>query len=82
MSLRSGAGCPGAASPGDEGPRDRGKGAGGPKSKKVRELEVKEKDIRKSNSIVILGGKVHIWMDGTSGAEVLVHHSFHFPYEL
>ena len=53
----------------------------------VRELEVKEpevqnqkgpgaggyaKDIRKPNPIVILGGKVNIWMVGTSGAGVFV----------
>ena len=40
--------------------------------KKVWKLEVKEKEIRKSNPIVILGGKVDIWMAGTSGAGVLV----------
>ena len=39
---------------------------------KVRELEVKEKEIRKSNPIVILGGMVDIWMAGASGAGVLV----------
>ena len=37
-----------------------------------KELKVKEKEIRKSNPIVILGGKVDIWMAGTSGAGVLV----------
>jgi hypothetical protein len=36
------------------------------------ELEVKEKEIRKSNPIVILGGKVAIWMAVTSGVGVLV----------
>ena len=40
--------------------------------KKVWKLEAKEKEIRKSNPIVILGGKVDIWMAGTSGAGVLV----------
>ena len=39
---------------------------------KVWKLEVKEKEIRKSNSIVILGGKVDLWIAGTSGAGVLV----------
>ena len=38
----------------------------------VRELKVKEKDIRKFNPIVILGGKVDIWMAGTLGSGVLV----------
>ena len=42
------------------------------KIKKVRELEIKEKVIRKSNPIVILGGMVDIWIAGTSGAGVLV----------
>ena len=32
----------------------------------------KRKEIRKSNPIVILGGKVDIWMAVTSGAGVLV----------
>ena len=40
--------------------------------KKVWELEVKEKEIRKSNPIVILGGKVDLWIAGTSGAGVFV----------
>ena len=44
---------------------------------KVQELEkkklkVKEKEIRKSNPIVILEGKVNIWMAGISGAGLLV----------
>jgi hypothetical protein len=42
------------------------------KKKKVWKLEVKEKEIRKSNPIVILGGKVDLWIAGTSGAGVLV----------
>ena len=39
---------------------------------KVRELEVKEKEIRKSNPIFILGGKFDIWMAGNSGAGMLL----------
>ena len=42
------------------------------KKKKVSMLEVKEKEIRKSNPIVILGGKVDLWIAGTLGAGVLV----------
>ena len=40
--------------------------------KKVWKLKVKEKEIRKFNSIVILGGKIDLWIAGTSGAGVLV----------
>ena len=40
--------------------------------KKVLELEVKEKEIKKSNPIFILGGKVDLWIAGTSGAGLLV----------
>ena len=52
-----------------------GEGGGGQEAggkKKVQELEVKENEIRKSNLIVILGGKVDIWMAGFSGAGVFV----------
>ena len=59
--MRSGAGCLGAVCPGDEGPGARGEGATAEsKKKKVWRLEVKEKEIRKSNPIVILGGKVDL----------------------
>lgn len=40
--------------------------------KKVLKLKVMEKEIRKSNPIVILGGKVDLWIAGTSVAGVLV----------
>ena len=40
--------------------------------KNVGKLEVKEKEIRKSNPIVIMGGRVDLWIAGTSGAGVLV----------
>ena len=40
--------------------------------KNVLNLKVLEKEIRKSNPIVILGGKVDLWIAGTSGAGVLV----------
>ena len=40
--------------------------------KRVWKLEVKEKEIRNSNPIVVLGGKVDLWIAGTSGAGVLV----------
>ena len=33
--------------------------------KKVMKLKVMEKEIRKSNPIVILGGKVDLWIAGT-----------------
>ena len=71
--MRSGAGCLGAAGPGDEGPGARGEGATAESTKKKDwKVEVKEKEIRKSNPIVILGGKVDLWIAGTSGAGVLV----------
>ena len=40
--------------------------------KKVMKLKVMEKEIRKSNPIVILGGKVDLWIACTSDAGVLV----------
>ena len=40
--------------------------------KKVLKLKVMEKEIRKSNPIVILGGKVDLWIAGTSDEGVLV----------
>ena len=40
--------------------------------KKVLKLKVMKKEIRKSNPIVILGGKVDLWIAGTSDAGVLV----------
>ena len=40
--------------------------------KNVLKLEVNEKEIRKSNPIVILGGKVDLYISGTSCAGVLV----------
>ena len=41
-------------------------------NKKVLKLKVMEKEIIKSNPIVILGGKVDLWIAGTSNAGVLV----------
>ena len=42
------------------------------RKKKVLKLKVMEKEIRKSNPIVILGAKVDLWITGTSDAGVLV----------
>jgi hypothetical protein len=79
--LRSGAGCLGAAGPGDEGPGARGEGATAesPK-KKVLKLKVMEKEIRKSNPTVILGGNVDLWIAGVLVKKITTASTFHLNF--